>query len=122
MGVNKDGTGLASVITEPIIYKFGVSPDEEWVVVFSAGVGQNAEAATIAVPVHGGAAGRLCSRGCPTMWSVDGQFCMSEGAPPQLHCQSRLRSLFQPASRCRISPHREFLQFQTPPRCRAAFS
>ena len=48
--------------------KLGVSPDGEWVIAFLPGD------ATIAVPIHGGAARRICARRCYPAWSSVGSF------------------------------------------------
>ena len=53
--------------------KYAVSPDGQWVIVFSPG-GQ-APAATLAVPTHGGAPRQICRQGlCLATWSSDGRF------------------------------------------------
>ena len=61
-------------MTTPILEKFGVSPDGEWVTVFSPGSVENDLPATIAVPTHGGAPKKICPPGCQAWWSSDGKF------------------------------------------------
>ena len=39
--IKKDGSGRERVTTVPVLDKFGVSPDGEWVIVFSPGAGAN---------------------------------------------------------------------------------
>jgi hypothetical protein len=52
--------------------KFGVSPDGDWVIVWSPGAGDQGEG-TFAIPTHGGAARKICE-GCWATWSADGRF------------------------------------------------
>jgi hypothetical protein len=53
----------------------GVSPDGNWVAVFSAGSTANSLVGGIlAVPLHGGTPKKLCSRDCRAVWSLDGRF------------------------------------------------
>ena len=96
----------------PVFDKFGVSPDGQWVIVFSSGAGQ-APAATLAVPTHGGAPRRICRQGaCFATWSSDGRFfyvlnSADEFARAATLAQTR-RSRFRcrPESRCPISSRR----------------
>jgi serine/threonine protein kinase len=72
--VKQDGTGREQVAAPPVLDKFSVSPDGHWVIVYSTGAGQE-PAATLAVPIHGGAPRRVCRRGdCLATWSSDGRF------------------------------------------------
>ena len=72
--IRQDGTGRERIMSPPVLDKFGVSPDGQWVVVFSPGVG-GTPGATIAVPTHGGAARPICRGGdCLATWSSDGRF------------------------------------------------
>lgn len=72
--IRQDGTGREPIASPPVFDKFGVSPDGQWVIVFSPGAGQ-APAATLAVPTHGGAPRRICLQGaCFATWSSDGRF------------------------------------------------
>ena len=72
--IKQDGTGREPIASPPVFDKFGVSPDGQWVIVFSPGAGQ-ALAATLAVPTHGGAPRRICRQGaCFATWSSDGRF------------------------------------------------
>jgi serine/threonine protein kinase len=72
--IKKDGSGRERITTAPVLHKFAVSPDGEWVIVFSPGAGGDAAAETVAIPVHGGAPRRICSDNCPGVWSADGRF------------------------------------------------
>jgi Tol biopolymer transport system component len=71
--INKDGTGRQRLLSESIVYKYGVSPDGRWVIVFTPATGDHAEAVTLAVPVGGGVPRKVCSPSCPTTWSFDGR-------------------------------------------------
>ena len=72
--IKQDGTGREQMTAPPVFDKYGVSPDGQWVIVFSSGGGQ-APAATLAVPTHGGAPRRICRQGgCLATWSSDGRF------------------------------------------------
>jgi dipeptidyl aminopeptidase/acylaminoacyl peptidase len=51
--IKKDGSGRERMTT-PILEKYGVSPDSEWVIVLYGG-GENALSGTLAVPTDGGA-------------------------------------------------------------------
>jgi hypothetical protein len=48
-----------------------VSPDGEWVIVYSF---DDVGPAMVAVPVQGGAAKKICAQGCQSAWSSDGRF------------------------------------------------
>ena len=72
--IKKDGTGRERIAAASVLEKGGVSPDGEWVVVFSPGAGENAQPVTIAVPTHSGAPRKICVSGCPSGWSSDGRF------------------------------------------------
>ena len=74
--IKKDGSGRERMTTAPVLDKFGVSPDGEWVIVFSPGAGVDAVSATLAVPIHGGAPRKICCAVPPCLagWSSDGKF------------------------------------------------
>jgi hypothetical protein len=72
--IKKDGTGRERIAAASVLEKGGVSPDGEWVLVFSPGAGENAQPVTLAVPTHGGAPRKICVSGCPAGWSSDGRF------------------------------------------------
>jgi hypothetical protein len=71
--IKKDGSGRRHVTTLPIVNKYDVSPDGEWVIVHSTGAGDG-EALTLAIPVNDGLPKRICVQHCPTEWSSDGKF------------------------------------------------
>ena len=58
-------------MSTPILNKSGVSPDGKWVIVLAPGVGEQASAAGLLVPVQGGAS-KMPGPGCPGLWSPDG--------------------------------------------------
>ena len=71
--IKQDGTGRQQISATPVLDKFGVSPDGQWVIVFSPEAGQGL--ATLAVPIHGGPPRRICRQGaCLATWSSDGRF------------------------------------------------
>jgi len=74
MRIKQDGSGREPIASPPVFDKFGVSPDGQWVIVFSPGADQ-APAATLAVPTRGGPPRRICLQGaCFATWSADGRF------------------------------------------------
>jgi hypothetical protein len=83
--VREDGQGRRKVSAEPIIYLFSVSPDRQWAIAWTTGVGE-AKRPLVAYPINGGDPVRLCDN-CsgvdgPTVghnppmiaWSPDGQY------------------------------------------------
>ena len=73
--IKKDGTGRERITTVPVLDKYGVSPDGEWVSILSPATGQDVvTAATLAVPIRGGAPMKICAPGCQAGWSSDGKF------------------------------------------------
>jgi Tol biopolymer transport system component len=72
--INKDGSGRERMTTTPILEKFGISPDGEWVTVFALGGGEDTVPSTLAVPIHGGAPRKICAEVCHATWSSDGKF------------------------------------------------
>ena len=72
--IKKDGSERERITTVPVLDKFGVSPDGEWVIVFSTGAGEDAVPAVLAVPIHGGAPRKICVPDCSAGWSSDGRF------------------------------------------------
>jgi hypothetical protein len=71
--IKKDGSGRERISTPPILQKSGISPDGEWAIVFALGLGEGAVPATLAVPMHGGAARKICAEICRAVWSSDGK-------------------------------------------------
>src|SRR4029077_13871744 len=70
--IKRDGKERERVTTVPVLEKRDVSPDGEWVIVFSPGTGDDVSASTLAVPVHGGAPKMICT--CSSAgWSSDGR-------------------------------------------------
>jgi eukaryotic-like serine/threonine-protein kinase len=72
--IKKDGNGREPITTAPIIDKFGLSPDGEWLLVHSPGAGVNVPSPVLVVPIHGGAPRRVCPSLCLAAWSPDGKF------------------------------------------------
>lgn len=73
------GHTLERVLDTPILIKYGVSPDGEWVVAAVPSEPSSRETvtvpfATVAIPVRGGAFRRICGATCPSGWSPDGRF------------------------------------------------
>ena len=66
--IKKDGSGREPVTSAPILEKFGLSPDGEWVTALT-GPGQLS-----LVPLNGGAPKKLCPTPCRAVWSSDGRF------------------------------------------------
>jgi DNA-binding winged helix-turn-helix (wHTH) protein/Tol biopolymer transport system component len=69
--IKRDGTQREKITTVPVLDKLAVSPDSEWVIVYSFDDGGPA---MLAVPLHGGAAKKICAPGCRSAWSSDGRF------------------------------------------------
>lgn len=58
----------------PLVHRKGaVSPDGHWVIVASPGAADHTSS-TLAVPVHGGPARKVCVGYCDATWSPDGRF------------------------------------------------
>ena len=72
--IKEDGSGRVRITTAPILEKFGVSPDGEWVIVLSPVAGENLSSAVLAVPTRGGAHRKICVGDCLSGWSSDGKF------------------------------------------------
>jgi serine/threonine protein kinase/Tol biopolymer transport system component len=71
--IKKDGSGREPITTAPILDKYGVSPDGEWVIAYSPGAAVDAANAVVAVPIHGGAPRKICAPPCQAGWSSDGK-------------------------------------------------
>jgi eukaryotic-like serine/threonine-protein kinase len=69
-----DGNVPGQQLDTPVAHnKGGVSPDGQWVIVQSPGAGHESST-TLAVPVHGGPAKKICTGYCWATWSPDGRF------------------------------------------------
>ena len=96
--IKKDGSGREPITSAPILEKFGLSPDGEWVTALT-GPGEIS-----LVPLNGGASRKLCPTPCRAVWSSDGRFLYVEidrgtsAASPG----KRSRFLCRPANRSRI--------------------
>jgi Tol biopolymer transport system component len=86
--MNRDGSGRERITSTPVLIKYGVSPDGEWVAAAmplpsdSKESSETASASmeTAAIPVHGGPRIRICGGlTCPTSWSGDGRFFYVQG-------------------------------------------
>jgi DNA-binding winged helix-turn-helix (wHTH) protein/Tol biopolymer transport system component len=69
--IKRDGRQQERITTVPVLDKLAVSPDGELVIVYSF---DDVGPAMLAVPVHGGAAKKICFPGCRSAWSSDGRF------------------------------------------------
>jgi len=78
--IKMDGTGRGRITTVPVEDKFGVSPDGDWVLVWSPGSGEKDPPGTLAIPTHGGAARKICVD-CWAAWSADGRFFYVAASP-----------------------------------------
>jgi Tol biopolymer transport system component len=73
--IDQDGGGRTRMSSPAFQEKGAMSPDGRWVIVFGpSGGGQDAVAATWAVPVGGGTPRLICVPYCGTAWSADGRF------------------------------------------------
>jgi Tol biopolymer transport system component len=73
--IRKDGVGPERITTAPLLNKYVVSPDGEWVIIGSPGAGVDAVPATLAVPIRGsGPPRKVCAPSCQAGWSSDGKF------------------------------------------------
>jgi Tol biopolymer transport system component len=72
--MKKDGREQERITTTPVMEKFAVSPDGEWVIVFSPETG----GVLLAVPIHGGAPKKICVSDCFSRWSSDGSTLLGE--------------------------------------------
>ena len=68
-----DGTQEEKISSEPILYAFGISPDERFVVVNRVVSGEDNWQDVEAVPVAGGPWVPLCSGWCDVEWARDGK-------------------------------------------------
>jgi hypothetical protein len=71
--VNKDGTGLSKLRSQSVANIWGISPDRRWVVGFLLAP-DHGRAASMAIPIGGGAPLRICAGTCPVAWAPDGRF------------------------------------------------
>lgn len=72
--MGKDGARRQQIEGPTLHEKRNVSADGKWVIVYSPGSGPTDPVATLAVPVDGGAARRICVPYCSVGWSADGRF------------------------------------------------
>ena len=72
--INKDGSDGRRVTDVPILHKYNVSPQGDWVSALVAGSGDNVSVETVAIPVSGGTPRVICGFACPSGWSPDGRF------------------------------------------------
>ena len=103
--IKKDGTGRERITTVPVLDKYGVSPDGEWVSHLSPETGQDAvTAATLAVPIRGGAPRKSVPRAARQAGLPTGNSSMCGSALLRCHLERRWRFPCRPANRCRICP------------------
>jgi hypothetical protein len=73
--IQKDGSRRERVSAlSPIYSRGGISPDGEWAVLYSPATSADAPPGTVAVPIRGGRAKRICTGLCWARWSDDGRF------------------------------------------------
>jgi Tol biopolymer transport system component len=73
--IRLDGSGRERLVSPAVMDKGDVSPQGDWVIVHSPGSGEHAQAATFAVPTHGGSPHLVCVPVfCEARWSPDGRF------------------------------------------------
>jgi hypothetical protein len=84
-----DGTQEEKLISEPIAYAFGISPDERFAVVSRTLEREENWGEAEAVPVAGGPGVPLCSRWCDVNWSRDGKVMYFYWHSFPLHFQQR---------------------------------
>jgi serine/threonine protein kinase len=78
--VNSDGSKREQITKRPISYKYGVSPDGEWVTATVPIDGNGSTDAvtvpveTVVVPVHGGVFKKISTDDSSAMWSPNGRF------------------------------------------------
>jgi hypothetical protein len=66
--IKKDGSGREPITSAPILEKFDLSPDGEWIIALTG------PGAISLVPLNGGAPKKLCPTPCRAVWSSDGRF------------------------------------------------
>jgi Tol biopolymer transport system component len=73
--IQKDGSKRERVSAlSPIHSRGGISPDGDWAVLYSPATSADAPPGTVAVPIRGGRAKRICTGLCWAWWSADGRF------------------------------------------------
>src|SRR5205085_2204766 len=72
--IHADGSGLEHLLDTPIIAKFDVSPDGEWVAVGGVLAGGNLPQGTIAVSTRDRSSRSICKGPCLVHWSSDGKY------------------------------------------------
>ena len=73
--IRTDGSGRERISSlSPIHNRSGISPDGEWAVLYSPAASADAAPGTVAVPIHGGKAKRICTGLCFAWWSDDGRY------------------------------------------------
>jgi len=85
--INRNGSERERITDTPILNKYGVSPDGGWVIALAPVAGEDASSETVpnqtvAVPVHGGAAKKVCGGNCTSIWSSDGRLFYVAIDPP----------------------------------------
>ena len=68
--IRKDGSDRSKVVPYPIFDLYTISADRHWLI---ADV-PNGNATTMAIPIEGGSARRVCNGSCPVAWAPDGRF------------------------------------------------
>ncbi len=72
--IQKDGSGLQRIFSTPVVNLHAVSPDGEWMIASLVQPSTDALPDTLALPVGGGPARKICVAWCEPQWSQDGRF------------------------------------------------
>jgi Tol biopolymer transport system component len=67
--IRTDGSGRSKVVPYPIFDLYGVSADRRWLIAHVPNGN-----ATMAIPIEGGSARRVCNGSCPVAWAPDGKY------------------------------------------------
>jgi Tol biopolymer transport system component len=72
--IQKDGSGLQRIFSTPVLVLLAVSPDGKWIMAGMAQLSPEGGRDTLALPVDGGPARKICAALCGAQWSPDGRF------------------------------------------------
>jgi Tol biopolymer transport system component len=72
--IQKDGSGLQQIFSMPVLGLLAVSPDGKWIMGGMAQPSLDRAPDTLALPVDGGPARKICAALCGAQWSPDGRF------------------------------------------------
>lgn len=69
-----DGSGLQRIFSTPVLALLAVSPDGKWIMGGMAQPSPDWAPDTLALPLDGGPARKICAALCGAQWSPDGRF------------------------------------------------